>query len=85
MVWVPLEAAEVLSQNRYGSAATRRTLWIAGWTVKSPPGEPRPNLGRPERTASVEVGETAAGVRLGVLDAAEESGQDFAQDGAFQR
>ena len=75
----------MLSQNRYGSAATRRTLRIAGWTVKPPPGDPRPNPGRLQRTASVEVGETAAGVRLGVLDAAEEPGQDLAQDGAFQR
>jgi hypothetical protein len=70
MVWLPLMRREVLSKNRYGSAATRRTLRIGQGAVNRRlsrsfiPARPRPV------PASVQVGEAAAGVRLGVLHAA---------------
>lgn len=60
---------EVLSQNRYGSVATRRTLRVGRVTVNPalyPAGEPF----SPARTsASVQVRQATARIRLGVLHA----------------
>jgi hypothetical protein len=70
---------EVLSKNRYGSAATRRTLRILQGAVKR-------HLSRSFVAAasqvSVQVGEASAGVRLGVLHPAQEAGEDIAEGGA---
>ena len=82
MVWVAARAAEVLSQNRYGSAATRRTLRIEEGAVKHPLS--RSFLAGPG-LVSVQVAEASAGVRLGVLHPAEQAGEDLTEGGALRR
>lgn len=81
MVWGAADAAEVLSQNRYGPAATRRTLRIGQVAVNHPCQDLFSRAGQ----GSVEVAEAPAGVRLGVLHPAQQAGEDLSEDGALLR
>lgn len=81
MVWVAAVAAEVLPENRYGSAATRRTLRIEEGRVN----RLCQDLFLRACRRSVQVAQTPAGVRLGVLHPAQQAREDLTEGGALLR